>query len=285
MKCFFSLFLMLSAVLVFGQQSVEIPLYWNSISAINPSTSGLHYKHEGLIHSRLGRHDVLNSTFGLLGIYNTHFNQHGAGVTYRYDRIGFITSSYRLKGSYNYQLVFNDDSKLSFGGAMHFQNHRTEIQYPSQFSGSDPSMNIDVGVAYLRKKIFAGIALNQLGIIDIDSSPYNYQPAPHLYGHFRYLFKLGPSVEIIPQTLMGCDLIGVSFFSEFNLNVAYKNMINIGLVYRTFPAIGANISWTFLDRYSIAYQYEYIELFLGLSNQNSIIEQNHIIQLMMRISD
>ena len=160
MKCFFSLFLMLSAVSVFGQQSVEIPLYWNSISVrlIHPTrwsfraiaTSGLQYKHEGLIHSRLGRHDVLNSTFGLLGIYNTHFNQHGAGVTYRYDRIGFITSSYRLKGSYNYQLVFNDDSKLSFGGAMHFQNHRTEIQYPSQFSGSDPSMNIDLGVAYFK---------------------------------------------------------------------------------------------------------------------------------------
>ena len=62
-------------------QGRDIALYWNSISAINPSTSGLHYKHEGLIHSRLGRHDVLNSTFGLLGIYNTHFNQHGAGVT------------------------------------------------------------------------------------------------------------------------------------------------------------------------------------------------------------
>ena len=76
---------MLSAVSVFGQQSVEIPLHWNSISAINPATSGLQYNHEGIIHSRIGRNDVLNSTFGLLGIYNTHFNQHGAGVTFRYD--------------------------------------------------------------------------------------------------------------------------------------------------------------------------------------------------------
>ena len=83
---------------------------------------------------------------------------------------------------------------------------------------------------------------------------------------------------------MGVDLSDVSFFSEFNLNVAYNNMINFGLVYRTFPAIGANISWTFLDRYSIAYQYEYIA-YMGFSNQNSIIHQNHIIQVIMRIPD
>jgi len=56
------------------------------------------------------------------------------------------------------------------------------------------------------------------------------------------------------------------------------------LVYRTFPAIGANISWTFLDTYSIAYQYEYID-YMGFSNQNSIIHQNHIIQVIMRIPD
>ncbi len=283
MKCFFSLFLMLSAVSIFGQQSVEIPLYWNSISVINPATSGLQYKHEGLIHSRIGSNEVLTATFGHLGVYNTHFNQHGTGITYRYDRIGYH-SSYRLKGSYNYQLAFNDDSKLSFGGAVHFQNHRTEIPSPTQISGRDPSMNIDLGVAYLSKKIFAGIALNQLEIIDIDKSSYIFQPAPHLYAHFRYLFKLGPSVEIIPQALMGSDLIGVSYFSEFNLNVAYKNMINLGLVYRTLSTIGANISWTFLDRYSIVYQYEYIEIG-GFSNSNSISERNHIIQLMMRILD
>ena len=241
MKCFFSLFLILSTVSIFGQQSVEIPLYWNSISVINPATSGFQYKHEGLIHSRIGSNEVLTATFGYLGVYNTHFKQHGAGITYRYDRIGY-TSSYRLKGSYNYQHAFNDDSKLSFGGAVHFQNHRIETPSPTQIYGRDPSMNIDLGFAYLSKKIFAGIALNQLEIIDIDKSSYIYQPAPHLYGHFRYLFKLGPSVEIIPQTLMGCDLIGVSFFSEFDLNVAYKNMINIGLVYRTLSTIGANIS-------------------------------------------
>ena len=282
MRYFFTLFLILSTGVVCGQQSVEIPLYWNSISAINPATSGLQYKHEGLIHLRLNRPEGLASPFGLLGIYNTHFNQHGAGIVYRYNRIAYQKSQH-IKGSYNYQLVFDDDSKLSFGGAMHFQNHLFEI--PSEGDFTNVSMNMDVGIAYLSKKILAGLALNQIGIIDITKEPiFNYQPSPRLYGHFRYLFKLGPSVEIIPQTLMGVDLSDVSFFSEFNLNVAYNNMINFGLVYRTFPAIGANISWTFLDKYSIAYQYEYID-YMGFSNQNSIIHQNHIIQVIMRIPD
>ena len=267
LRLFFTLTITLSLNMIYAQQGEETSLYWNTLSSINPATSGIQYKHEGLLHCRLS----LNSNWEssprtLLGIYNTNFNQHGAGLFYRYSHIGFMRSQY-IKGSYNYQLSLNGGAKLSFGTAINFQTHQIDelnFIFPDSTeilpyeNGRDVSLNTDIGLAYLNEKIFTGISVNQITISHFskvtNNIPY-YDPAPVLNAHFRYLFNLNSSLLLFPQMLLSTDFIKVA--SQFNLNLSYNNFINVGLVYSTQNRIGANLSISFLDRYSFAYQYKF----------------------------
>ena len=274
--------------MIYAQQGEETSLYWNTLSAINPATSGIQYKHEGLLHYRLSLNSNWASSPGtLLGIYNTNFKQHGAGLFYRYSHIGFMRSQY-IKGSYNYQLSLNDGSKLSFGTAINFQTHQIDVSYfifpdsteiPPYENARDISLNTDLGLAYLNEKIFTGISLNQFTISDLYDETNNtsyYDPAPVLNAHFRYLFNLNSSLQLFSQMLLSTDFIKVA--SQFNLNLSYNNFINVGLVYSPSARIGANLSISFLDRYSFAYQYTYLPFLFSSSNFGF-----NTFQLMIRI--
>ena len=119
-------------------------------------------------------------------------------------------------------------------------------------------MNTDIGLAYLNEKIFTGISVNQITISHFSKVTNNtsyYDPEPVLNAHFRYLFNLNSSLLLFPQMLLSTDFIKVA--SQFNLNLSYNNFINVGLVYSTKNRIGANLSISFLDRYSFAYQYKF----------------------------
>ena len=262
LRLFFTVMITSSLNMIYAQQGEETSLYWNILSAINPATSGIQYKHEGLLHCRLS----LNSNWesspeSLLGIYNTNFKQHGAGLFYRYSHIGFMRSQY-IKGSYNYQLSLNGGAKLSFGTAINFQTHQIDWSEAIPPVPNDNyrgvSLNTDFGLAYLNEKFFTGISVNQITISHFskvtNNIPY-YDPAPVLNAHFRYLFNLNSSLLLFPQMLLSTDFIKVA--SQFNLNLSYNNFINVGLVYSTQNRIGANLSISFLDRYSFAYQYKF----------------------------
>ena len=270
--------------MIYAQQGEETSLYWNILSAINPATSGIQYKHEGLLHYRHSLNsDWASSPGTLLGIYNTNFKQHGAGLFYRYSHIGFMRSQY-IKGSYNYQLSLNDGSKLSFGTAINFQTHQidwSEAIPPVPYDNyRGVSLNTDFGLAYLNEKIFTGISLNQFTISHFSKETNDagfYDPAPVLNAHFRYLFNLNSSLQLFPHMLLSTDFINVA--SQFNLNISYNNFINVGLVYSPNARIGANLSISFLDRYSFAYQYTF--LINSLSSLGSF--GDNTFQLMIRI--
>lgn len=283
LRLFFTLTITLSLNMIYAQQGEETSLYWNTLSAINPATSGIQYKHEGLLHYRLS----LNSNWesspeNLLGIYNTNFKQHGAGLFYRYSHIGFMRSQY-IKGSYNYQLSLNGGAKLSFGTAINFQTHQIDWSEAIPPVPNDNyrgvSLNTDFGLAYLNEKFFTGISVNQITIShfsEVTNNTSYYDPAPILNAHFRYLFNLNSSLQLFPQMLLSTDFTTVA--SQFNLNLSYNNFINVGLVCSTQNLIGANLSISFLDRYSFAYQYKF-----SINKLSSFNFGFNTFQLMIRI--
>jgi len=258
-RLFFTVMITSSLNMIYAQQGEETSLYWNTLSAINPATSGIQYKHEGLLHYGFRSNSTSES---LLGIYNTNFKQHGAGLLYRYNHIGFMGSQY-IKGSYNYQLSLNDGSKLSFGTAINFQTHQidwSEAIPPVPYDNyRGVSLNTDFGLVYMNENFFTGISVNQITISHFSKETNDagfYDPVPVLNAHFRYLFNLNSSLQLFPQMLLSTDFINIA--SQFNLNISYNNFINVGLVYSPSARVGANLSISFLDRYSFAYQHTFL---------------------------
>lgn len=272
----------LSYSVAFGQQEPLSGMYWNNYSYYNPAMSGVQSKHEGNVLWRNQWEKVNGAPNTLFANYGTNLNQtHGLGVNYVYETIGFSKIN-RAKANYNYQLKLNEEHKLVLGTAVSFTHSSWQYDWISPNSTIDPSIpnaserdfNVDLGIAYFGKNLIAGLSATQLPFYK-NSNQFNY--TPHIFGNLRYQLYLTPQPSyIIMETKVRTDF--VKYSQDFNMGYHYRNILEVGLGYRTSDAFLVNLTGIIASNYRVSYQYEHT-----VNKLSSISRGTHEIALGLRI--
>lgn len=281
--------LLVLSIQVRAQQDPVTALFENHVSFYNPAFSALLSDHHGAICYRNQWDGVNGAPASLLVNDNHRFgDHHGVGVNYFYDQIGF-TRAQNVALNYNYQFTFGgegeDQHRMSIGispGIFIFSLD-PEWVAPSTYNGASlpeafttVEFNIDFGLAYTWKGLFAGSSIRHLQSYFEPNTTYNMSPHYTHYG--GYTFKTGQKkhVEITPQLFLITDFVKMS--ANVQLLGAYsvkgKQRIWLGAGYRSNDAVQFMGGFDLYKKFRLGYGYE-----LTLSKLGTISHGTHEIVL------
>lgn len=243
---------------VLGQVEPTPVMYWNNYSYYNPAMSGVNFKHEANASYLSPLSYTLGNPTDWFLNYGANFaEKHGLGVNYMHRSVNNY-NEHSAKLNYNYQLTLKNSDKLAFGIAPNFKHLS---YFPVWQFGKSQSVwitpppaihfNVDLGLAYYGEKLTAGLSVSQLPIY---RSSIKYSSFAQIHGNLRYELALTPDPGgIIFETAVRTDLINVR--QDFNLGYNYKNLITLGIGYRSTGAALMNLTGTIAKKYRIGYAY------------------------------
>ncbi|NRA11215.1 MAG: PorP/SprF family type IX secretion system membrane protein [Crocinitomicaceae bacterium] len=250
-----------------AQQEHLSSMFWNNYSEINPATSGLENKHQGMISHR-------NQNPSLTGNERTIFANYNARVGRRHGVSGNITSGtigfnkyQEIQTNYSYQLLLGGSRRLSFGAGPSFTTNTISDPW-IPFNSRSNVLNFNTGIAYQGQSILAGAGATQLFAIELSNDSITTSLRPHYYAHFRNIFTLTRSLELYLEGLYRTSNAVQSL--EFNARLLFYNKLMLGVGYRSRDTYIAHIGWDIDDHFRIAYAYE-----RGLSKLSTTLGESH----------
>jgi type IX secretion system PorP/SprF family membrane protein len=196
--------------------------------------------------------------------------KHAAGVKLINDRIGpFVKTN--VQGSYSYHLPLTKKLNISVGLALGLTNlgidskkvrvdNQTDDVYKEFLTNSNQLNMLDAsaGVTIYGRNLFVGMSNTQLFSNKFKSD--NYISANGLKRHwnlqFSYLLKQNDIITIEPM-LMFRKVKGAPLSADFAAKIHYKQMYNIGLMFRTGNTIGFFAGANFSKNFTFSYCYEH----------------------------
>lgn len=201
--------------------------------------------------------------------------RHGMGVKFEADRIGQLGTN-RFNLAYAGHFNFSEYNRLSLGvyaGVVQFGfNHSTATTI-----SPDPAvmreMNIlrpdaHFGAWWNGKNYYVGFMANQLIVSKWEigySSRFRFNFA--LNGGYRFI--LNENIGLLPSAMLRIPVVG-PINADLNLNIDFKNTLNIGVGFRTQDAIIFMAGFKINQQFSLQYSFDYT-----ISGLNKVSNNTH----------
>lgn len=174
-----------------------------------------------------------------------------------------------LEGTYSYHLSLGSgDTKLSFGLSLllyQFFLNKSELVVEDiddeVFMGEEQMLVPDAGFGtYLYgNNYYVGISVPQLFQRNIDlksDAVLQQEQVRHYYLHGGYIFETGSDFKIEPSVLLKFIEAGI-FQADINALATYKDMVSLGVSYRTEEAMSFQLGYKNPDLF-IGYAYDLV---------------------------
>lgn len=255
-----------------AQQEFQFTQYMFNGLSLNPAYAGVH---EGLSLSALWREQWV----GFDGAPSTQFISVHSPLNYRAaslgaffyrDRLGI---SEEISGyfSYAYRIQLTSTLKLSLG--IQASAHNYVIDYglaarqgpfdPGDLSVSDNfstvKWNFGTGLLLHSDRLFVGFSVPQLlnKKLDTDDPDGTFSKlVRHFYGYAGVIFGSPQTVMFKPNILTKM-VEGAPFQIDLNLNVLLKDLLWLGVSYRSFDSIDGLIALQITPQMQIGYSYDF----------------------------
>ncbi len=248
------------------QQAMYTQYMFNGL-AINPAYAG---SHDALSLTGLARIQWV----GIDGAPNTQtFSAHSPvadrsslGLFLIHDNIG-VTNQYGLYGSYAYRIPIGEGS-LSMGLQVGFNSYSIDLNQVS-VQNTDPNFSVDdagglepnfgAGLFYSTERFYIGASVPHIVNNEFLSSDINESNARQYRHYFLtagLVFDLGPSLKLKPNFLVKA-VQGAPVEYDLNANLLIKEVLWVGVSYRTEDAISGLIEMLLTPQLRLGYAYDY----------------------------
>ncbi|SHK21543.1 type IX secretion system membrane protein, PorP/SprF family [Reichenbachiella agariperforans] len=263
-----------------AQQQVMFTQYMFNQLAINPAYAGIH---NGISTSFLARHQWA----GFDGAPRTQTFSIHSPVKYRpialgavviHDEIG-LTDQFGAYFSTAYRISFSNRTKLSFGLQASFNQYKVDYSEnvyndPNLASQniSDISPNAGAGLMWHSDKFYLGFSVPQLINYSLNSVGENStDPDAKLIRHYfvsaGYVFELSRDLKLKPNLLFKW-VQGAPFEIDINANFLIKELIWLGISYRSLDSFDALFQIQVTPQFQLGYSYDFLTT-TDLSRVNS----------------
>jgi type IX secretion system PorP/SprF family membrane protein len=178
------------------------------------------------------------------------------------DNIG-LTKQTGAYGSYAYRIPVSAKGKLAFGlqGGVSFYNERL-----SAISDNDPLAidtrlvrpTIGFGLYYNTDRFYAGISVPQLNqtSLDVKNPDSDAKIVRHYFASAGYVFDLNHALKLKPNILIKA-VEGAPVEFDLNANLLIKEVVWVGLSWRTFDSFDAILQLQVTDQLQVGYAYDF----------------------------
>ena len=186
----------------------------------------------------------------------------GVGLMLLHDKIA-VTDQTGVYGSYAYKIPMKK-GQLALGiqaGFTHYNSTFSEVSLTDQtFATADISEfhpNFGFGAYYSTEKFYAGFSIPQLVQFKLDreNPDVNGLILRHYFVHTGYVFDLNQDFKLKPNVLIKM-VNGASVELDLNANLYYKNLVGLGISWRTMDAFVVFFQVQITDRLQLGYAYD-----------------------------
>ena len=237
----------------------------------NPAYAGFNNSLEGALSHRQQWTGVDNApvtTF--LGVHGLLGTKHGVGGSIVVDQTDFI-SRLNARLSYGYKVEIGEDHALRFGlaagilqnkistGDIRITDPNDALLFSEDLTGI--AFDADFGIFYNVKALQIGIAIPRLLESGIDYSPENgeagFMHNRHFSAQAAYAITTENELWRITPTAFFRGVPAGSTQIDGGIEVAWKNLLWLGAMWRQDAGYVASLGFTLKDRFNVGYAYEF----------------------------
>ena len=259
-----------------AQQQAQFTQYLYNMLPLNPAYAG---SQESMSITALAREqwtgiDGAPST-QTLSIHSPLPNKNvGVGLTLIHDKIG-VTNQTSVFGAYSYHLKVNEKAKLSMGlqaGATFYNSDFASIDSEDPlFAGNikETRPNFGFGLYYYSDRYFVGLSAPQLleKPLNGKDNKNQFSQNRHYSAVGGYVFDINPSIKLKP-TVLAKYVAGAPVEFDLSANAYFKDVIGLGLSWRSFDSFDALLQLQLTDQLQLGYSYDFFTT-TDLSKVNS----------------
>lgn len=185
------------------------------------------------------------------------------GLLFLHDNIG-VTNQNGIYGSYAYRIPVSKKGKLAFGlqgGATFYNAQFSKISVTDPVFISDVRLaqpNVGFGMYYNTDRFYAGISVPQLiqTTFSSNKSDSDSKLVQHYFASAGYVFDLSPSIKLKPNLLVKV-VNGAPMQFDLNANALFRDVLWVGLSWRSFDSFDAILQLQVTDQLQIGYSYDF----------------------------
>lgn len=250
----------------FGQQQAMFTQYMFNGLAINPAYAGSHRTLSATALARIQWTGVEGAPITqTLSVHAPIANRRvGIGLLLLHDEIG-VTKQTAVYNAYSYRIPFQNGGQLSFGIQGGFSSYNARYSLVSDtdptFAGADVKEvlpNFGAGLFYSTNLFYAGFSVPQLVQNTFDK--YNTDSDSKLLRHYffttGYVFAIDKDLMLKPSLLVKA-VSGAPVQVDLNVSVLMKEILWVGLSWRSFDSIDALLELQVTDKFQFGYAYDF----------------------------
>lgn len=215
-------------------------------------------------------------------------NRVGLGLQLYDDRLG-VEKATGANAMVSARIHVSEVGVLSGGLMVGMMNYRADLsQVPNRFTPSDPAFSqnfnkwmptIGAGIYYNTDHFYAGVSVpnvmrSRLSGLDMITSGIQKVNDFHVFANVGMMIDMNDDVKLKPS-LMLKSVSGAPYEADINFNVWLKDMLGLGVSYRTGDAVLGMVELQASKQFRIGYAYD-----LTLSELKAFNNGSH--ELMLR---
>lgn len=212
----------------------------------------------------------------------------GLGFILTRDVIG-IHSDYGMYGVYSFNIPLPNKANLSMGLQAGFNDLRSDFTLLNLQSQTDPNLagvlkkfnpNFGAGLYYYTDNFYAGVSVPYLlenKLVNIEHVISEAKQSRNYYLMAGFQKKLSDNFKLSPNVLIRVQ-DGAPLGIDLNTNLVYKQLMLMGVSYRSGDAIIFLFELRLFDNLHLGYAYDYIT-----SELNKFSNGSHEIMLNYRV--
>jgi len=258
----------------YGQSEPIFSQYMFNNLVINPAFAGSQNNYSSTLIYRdqwIGVPGSPKTTFASLD-FPKNINGFGFSIMLNNDQIG-IQNTNGIVGALSYKQNFiNENDELTIGFQFGMANYQANFNTIDLIQKFDPSFtgiyinnwlpNLGVGLLYKNKNYFIGISAPSLLSNKIEVSEFAIQKTaasgfsiPHYFLNTGYLININEDLILEPSIVFK-SIPNYNINSDYNTKLSYKDIISLGLSYRSNTSIASVLQLKLNAMWKIGYSYD-----------------------------
>ena len=276
-KIFYSIISFLTLAFITGTKPAnaqQLPLYSEymfNILEINPAYAGFRNSIQFTSSFRKQFNGIKSSPQTAIGSFDMPVGDTRVGVGVRiFDDRFSVTKTFGLQSAYSYHIETGESSKLYMGlqaGVLKYKASLTDLIISD---GGDPNFqddqttfvaNFGAGLFFSTEKFYAGLSApnfirTNLRSSNIAVTTNDVKQNMHFFFNSGVLLYMNDDFVLRPSTLIrGVEGLPLQF--DISGTVFFREMIAVGLTYRTNSAIAGLLNFKVNSQFSVGYAYDY----------------------------